>query len=199
MLTVWQDTKPVLMISTNWDTNNVVKVTWKKKDGAVIEVDCPKVVQLYNHNMGGVDKGDQYRRYYELRMKSRKFYKYIFWFMMEVCILNSYVLAQQSQIVKKGHFKDFRVELAKPLIGNYCGRRKRGKPVQLLPPPTPKKPNLAHFPVKKKSGRCAYCPTLGRQKESTWFCAGCNICLCHTSISESDCFVNNHIKVGIYE
>ena len=30
----------------------------------------------YNQFMGGVDKGDQYRKYYHVRVKSRKYSKY---------------------------------------------------------------------------------------------------------------------------
>lgn len=42
--------------------------------------------------MGGVDRGDQLRQYYHLRLKSRKFYKYIFWFLVDVSITNTYIL-----------------------------------------------------------------------------------------------------------
>ena len=62
VVTVWQDTKPVSMLSTNWDPTDTVKVNRKRKDGSRIEVNCPNVVDTYNKNMGGVDRGDQYRR-----------------------------------------------------------------------------------------------------------------------------------------
>ena len=133
-------------------------------------------LKLYNQKMGGVDRGDQYRKYYELRMKSRKVYKYIFWLLVEISMLNAYILTKYIPRVGKPllHFKDFRVELAKLLIGNYYGRKKTGRPVLHLhqTAPTPKKPNLAHYPNKAKSGRCAFCPQLGKCKETTWFCEG---------------------------
>ena len=47
--------------------------------------------------MGGVDRGDQLRQYYHVRVKSCKSYKYIFWFLFEVCILNSYILSRYTQ------------------------------------------------------------------------------------------------------
>ena len=42
--------------------------------------------------MGGVDRGDQLRGYYSCRTKSRKFYKYIFYFLLDVTITNAYAL-----------------------------------------------------------------------------------------------------------
>ena len=199
--TVWENTKAVSMLSTNWDPQEVVKVSRKKKDGTIIDIDCPKVVQMYNQKMGGVDRGDRYRKYYELRMKSRKVYKYIFWFLVEISMLNAYILTKYITSVGKPllHFKDFRVKLAKLLMGNYYGRKKRGRPVLLLPAPTPKKPNLAHYPKKTKSGRCAFCPQHGKRKETTWFCEGRNLRLCHTGVTETDCFANYHVKIGIYD
>ena len=86
--TVWQDTKPVVMLSSQHDPNTTTTVRRKKGDGSVLHVTCPQVIVDYNAHMGGVDLGDRYRKYYQVRMKSRKFYKYIFWFLFEICILN---------------------------------------------------------------------------------------------------------------
>ena len=45
---------------------------------------------LYNTNMGGVDHNDQLRGYYHVRLKCRKFYKYIFWSVFDVAIVVSF-------------------------------------------------------------------------------------------------------------
>ncbi len=44
------------------------------------------------NDMGGVNLGDQYRGYYHVRMKCRKFYKYIINFLFDVTITNSFIL-----------------------------------------------------------------------------------------------------------
>ena len=162
---------------------------------------CPLVVDTYNKLMGGVDRGDQYRKYYEIRMKSHKVYKYIFWFLVEISILNTYLLQNYSPRTGKmlTNFKDFRVELAKLLIGTYQGRKRRGRPVRLLPAPSPQRPNLTHFPRKTTKGRCVYCQQNGKRRETTWHCTGCNTRLCHTGIDTSDCFANYHIHIGVYD
>ena len=200
VMTVWQDTKPVCMLSTLWDPDNVTSVRRKKKDGSMIDVRCPAVVDTYNKHMGGVDRGDQYRKYYELRMKSRKVYKYVFWFLVEVSILNTYVLHRYSPSTGRCFhtFKDFRVELAKLLIGDYNSRKRRGRPVRIMPSPSPQRPNLAHFPKKATKGRCAYCSANGKRKETSWHCTGCNVRLCHTGVEETDCFATYHVYHGIY-
>ena len=201
VMTVWQDTKPVTMLTTLWDPADVVKVKRKKKDGSTIEVNCPGAIDTYNKFMGGVDKGDQFRKYYELRMKSHKVYKYIFWFLVEISILNTYILQRYSPRIGKtpASYKEFRVELAKLLIGTYQGRKRRGRPVRILPAPTPKRPNLAHFPRRAKRGRCSYCQKQGKRRETTWICTGCNMRLCHTGIEETDCFANYHVYCGLYD
>ena len=53
VMTVWQDTKPVSMLSTCWDPTDVVKVNRKKKDGSIIEVNCPGAINTYNKFMCG--------------------------------------------------------------------------------------------------------------------------------------------------
>ena len=53
---------------------------------------CPEAIISYNKFMGGVDRGNQLRGYYSCRMKSRKFYKYFFYFLLDVAITNAFVL-----------------------------------------------------------------------------------------------------------
>ena len=61
-----------------WDPKDVVMVRCKKKDGSAIEVKCPLVVDTYNKLMGGVDRGDQYRR--STNEITQGVYMYIFGF-----------------------------------------------------------------------------------------------------------------------
>ena len=106
-----------------------ITVKHRQKDGTRIDVKCPEAVHVYNKFMGGVDKNDQLCRYYSVRMKSVKSYKYIFWFIFDLAVTNSYLLYQYSPAVGKIlTLKEFRVELAKQLIGSYNSRKYRGRP-----------------------------------------------------------------------
>ena len=68
--------------------------------------------------MGGVDRNDQLRGYYNVRMKCQKLYKYIFWCSLDVSITNAYILYKcfGSQEKKISDLKSFRVDLAKSLV-----------------------------------------------------------------------------------
>lgn len=83
-------------MSTAHDLGCTRPAARRKADGSVINVECPVAIIDYNKFMGGVDKGDQFMKYYVVRMKSRKCYKYIFWFLFEVCVLNTFILSWYS-------------------------------------------------------------------------------------------------------
>ena len=57
----------------------------------------------YKKFMGGVDRGNQLRGYYSCRTKSRKFYKYIFTFLLDVAITNSFLEALLSLVSLSQH------------------------------------------------------------------------------------------------
>ena len=153
--------------------------------------------------MGGVDRGDQLRGYYCCRTKSRKFYKYICYFLLDVAITNAFILYKHyNPHPSKGllTMKDFRLQLAKELIGNYCSRRvpgRSGGATHTL--------QLQHFPLKQSSqppakrskrGRCAYCSThLNKRTDSVWRCSECNVWLCHDGNHQTDCFYQWHKKL----
>ena len=85
-IAVWQDNKPVSLLATNVDPTKTASVNRKNKDGSSRTIPCPETPLLYNKYMGGVDLNDQLRGYYQLRMKGRKYYKYIFWFLVDLAI-----------------------------------------------------------------------------------------------------------------
>ena len=82
----WMDRKTVMVMSTNNHPSACGIVSRKQRDGSSLEVPCPASIISYNKFMGGVDRGDQLRGYYRCRSKSRKVYKYIFFFLFDVVI-----------------------------------------------------------------------------------------------------------------
>ena len=74
----WLDNKVVMVMATNVQPDEQGPVRRVQRDATSVEVRAPTSVIAYNKWMGGVDRGDQLRQYYHLRLKSRKFYKYIF-------------------------------------------------------------------------------------------------------------------------
>ena len=191
-----------MVMYTNCQPSAAGTVLRRQLDATRMNVPCPEAVIQYNKHMGGVDRGDQCRGYYNCRMKSRKFYKYIFFFLLDVAITNAYILhkcyspSTTTRVFKT--IKDFRLELAKELIGDYCSRRRPGRiggPHRSIP--------LRHFPVmlpsdgnpaKKKRGRCEGCKNKRLRCDTSWFCNECQVWLCHNG-QPDDCFLHHHKKI----
>ena len=159
-------------------------------DTTVRDIQAPMAIVSYNKWMGGVDRGDQIRQYYHLRLKSRKFYKYIFWFLVDVCIANAHIIHKHNTTPPCKPFKVFRLELAKCLIGSNNSCKRAALSTSITIPRRPRQNTMLHFPVKKRDnrkgvGRCWYCAhtrTPHLRKETSWYCEECNLYLCHTGI-----------------
>ena len=194
---IWQDTRPVVVLSSHNSPGKTAEIRRKKKDGAVISIPCPSVIIDYNKYMGGIDHNDQLRQYYHVRQKCRKYYKYIFWFLFDVSLTNSFILSRfnshLSSTIK--NIKEFRIEVAKALIGTHSSRKRAGRRSITIPR---KKFCHQHFPNKGdgKQHRCYFCSHfLHRRRETTWFCKDCETYLCHNG-KEDDCFFLYHTQHG---
>ena len=148
---VWQDKRPVHVLSTLSQPGETATVSRREKDGSKVSDSCPSAITTYTKYMGGVDLGDQLRKYYSVRLKCNKNYKYIFWFLFDVCITNAFILSKfctttTPTSVNQEKLKGFRVRLAKSLIGNYNSRqrgRRRSSTTAERPAATP---NCHHTP-----------------------------------------------------
>ena len=188
------DNKVVSVLSTNTQPSATGSVLRRQRNGSRVAVPCPESVIVYNRCMGAVDHGDQLRGYYSCRTKSRKFYKYIYYFLLDVTITNSFILYKNFRPNPKYKtIKEFRLQLARELIGDYCSRRHAGchggaiVPLQLQHFPTTISSELG--PRKVKRGRCARCyQHRSKRTDSQWFCRECSVWLCHGGDMRSDCF-----------
>ena len=187
-----------MVMSTVCQPDESGTVLRRLQDGSRAPISCPESIIRYNKFMGGVDRGDQLRGYYSCRTKSRKFYKYVYTFLLDVTITNSYILMKGfSPACPFGDYKSFRIQLAKELIGEYCSRRRRGRggmvihtlPYRHFPMTMPDEGNQAI----RKRGRCALHATRNIRATSTWYCQECSVWLCHTG-DASDCFLKWHTQ-----
>ena len=87
----------------------------------------PPPIAFYNKYMGGVDLHDQNRRYYNLTLKAVKWWRYLFWFLLDVSIINSFLLYKETVEKPTSHLQ-FRLQLSEELIGRFCARKKAGRP-----------------------------------------------------------------------
>ena len=168
------------------------RVCYKERDGTQINVQAPLSVTLYNKYMGGVDHNDQLRGYYHVRLKCRKYYWYISWFMFEIVVTNLYILCKHHTDLGIQDVKTFRVELAKLLIGDYCSRKRSSCAV----PQKTSKFCPAHFPVRgsDKNHRCHYCYLYRKERHETkWFCRDCGYFLRHNWTEEDRFYIYHNM------
>lgn len=94
----------------------------KQKDGTIVQIPTAPVVVDYNKNMGGVDLSDQQRQYYAMGRKSRKWWRYLLWFFIDVSIVSAHILESQADNHRLRTQLKFRLELSKMLIGDFSSR-----------------------------------------------------------------------------
>ena len=173
---VWRDRKLVYVMSTNSNPKGDTTVQRRERDGTAQQVPCPPSVVVYNKFMGGVDKADQLRKYYRVRCKTRKFYRYVFSFLFDSCIVNAFVLMKNFRpatevTLRQAPFKNFRIPLALGLIGDYNSCQQcaipaaiRDASVSAQPPAKRRRVDVGassnesssqgHFPIKAYRSRC---------------------------------------------
>ncbi|RUA04709.1 MAG: hypothetical protein DSY43_05900, partial [Gammaproteobacteria bacterium] len=193
VFTKWHDKRDVCLLSTNISPlEGDVMVQRQGKNGERIQIAKPAVVSLYNSHMGGVDLSDQLRKYYSIGRSSCKWYRYLFWYLMDISICNSYILLNELRLElgkTKLNQMTFRTALAKQFIGGFsthssktaAGKRKKIEDSSLFPGNAGK-----HF-IEKIHGRkkeCVQCKKRGRNTpkdrpiESSYECLQCGVTLC---------------------
>lgn len=170
--TTWRDKRNVSFLSTNCSPKFVqwpkslrnllaAETTGTSTPGmpgtpaAVREV--PEVVREYNKYMGGVDRADQLRSYYEVGRSSRKWWRYILWHLVNVSIVNAYLLftcAEHRPPLPKSysHLK-FRTDLAELLCTGFSSRKICGRKPSSQFPVTVPMSNLGPHKLEKITGR----------------------------------------------
>ena len=192
-VSVLQDSHSVTFITTNSNPIAEDMVQRKKKNGTSITVKCPTSVAMYGQYMHGVDCNDQLQGYYRVRLKGRKHYKYIFWFLFDLMTTNACILHHPHAGVRGMAMKAFRVLFADQLINTFNGRKKAGC-LAALPPA--KRFCSEHFPIRESGQtrcRCHYCYNHRHKRhDSPWHCKECSFC--HTGLPDTDCFLKYHTR-----
>jgi len=109
--TVWKDKKNVFYLSTNADPTGNATVLRRQRTGKRREVVSPMSVSLYQQHMNGVDRADQLRESYPAGRKSLKWWRYIFWYLLNTAVVNAMVCQKESP----NHQRETRQKNPKPL------------------------------------------------------------------------------------
>ena len=126
---LWIDNGPVTMLTTIHNIDSKVSKerrrpretsTNSKKIKSVFEgaarkiLLIPKIIDDYNHHMGGVDIADQLRSYYSTQLTVCRTWPPLFFWLLDTSIINSYLICKKLGITKD--HKSFRMDLIRVLI-----------------------------------------------------------------------------------
>ena len=99
---------------SNFHGNESATVLRKEKNGPKSAITSPVAVKDYNSFMGGVDTADRLRALYCIDRKSPKWWHRLFWGLLDIAFLNSYVI--HGLIMKQTTVKDFRCSVTQGLM-----------------------------------------------------------------------------------
>ena len=88
----WFDNRSIQLSSSYVSVNPITNVQrFDRKAKKRVQVPCPAIVTHYNQHMGGVDKFDMLMSLYRCDHKTRKFYKPIFFWSINLCLVNAWI------------------------------------------------------------------------------------------------------------
>lgn len=191
----WKDNKAVHMLS-NFHGTEAGSVERTEKNGNKVVIACPKAVEAYNSEMGGVDKADMLKSIYGIDRKSKKWWHRLFFHLVDVSIINAYVV--YTSLFGKLPVLEFRRKVALGLLTRSQDRktiRKQGRPSQTISqecnnakhrrknisvPVEIRKGGLGIHRVRyvEKRGRCEFCSMDNKESRPYSKCSKCDIFLC---------------------
>ena len=125
----WLDKRPVYLLSTIHPPSTDVPTTILRREGRGERqpLPCPPAQVDYQKFMGGVNLADQMLKSFSVVRKSRKAWKKLFAYGLEVCLLNSFIIMRKAKPACKQEFLRFRVNIARQLIAGQSFRARIGR------------------------------------------------------------------------
>jgi hypothetical protein len=162
--------------------------------------------------MGGVDLHDSFVGRAKIRIKSKKWYMRIFYHLLDITVVNSWIIYKKVMKDKCSKLKslpEFRIELAEVLcrFGQKFSTRQRStaakeldkrleskatkKSAAHIPPKDIRNDGLFHFPEHDPKGKTrTRCKKAGCNKLSSIKCKKCDVYLC--LMAHRNCFRDFH-------
>ena len=176
LVTLWFDKRQVAVLSPNCNPDEHITVQRRVKAAThVKDVEIPTPINLYNRSMGRVDLNDQYRSYYPSGQSGKKWWHFIFWFLLDVSVCNAFIMEGMSPHLPSSRSRrthlQFKLELAKQLIGDYsrreryAGKKRKATPfnnAMLLQ----NLPGHHEMKLEGRKGVCICCSVHGRRNPS---------------------------------
>ena len=181
------------MLSTQCTTEclDITRRTRRSDQGTEV-IKKPKLVDDYNSHMGGVDTSDQLIRYYGYPHRSIKWWKRVFFHLLDLSILNANILYNQTANNNMSQL-DFCVAVVSSLLTGHSPRavNRHYAPTTELPMRLSERPFIERIPSETAHGgrpRCKLCTSRGKNRSQTKY--RCKIC--KTPLHCEPCFEIYH-------
>ena len=211
----WKDRRIINFLTTMHKATGPTRVLRTVvSDGRVTReaVTCPPLLPDYQAFMRGVDRADQLIGYYNIGRRSKKWWKRVFGYVIEVAALNAYIIQKEGRPTSdrsKHDYLDFRVALAEELIGTFSSRQvPAGRPRSVDHQQTLRlDPSKGHLPIVEDSVHdCVVCCKIREVRklkrselrhETKYKCSVCDVNLCLSR--GRNCFMKYHTSVRYWE
>ena len=107
----WVDNKAVCLASTAGGIRPTGTAQRYGKDAkAKVPIPCPRIIQLYNEHVGGVDLSDMLVELYRIPSRARRWYFAIFCYLIDLAIVNAWLQyrrdnSSQTKVLDLKHFR----------------------------------------------------------------------------------------------
>ena len=195
VVVAWQDKRTIYMLTTYYSPATQMQQRRIRK-GEVEEFPKPTAIVEYTKHMGAVDRFDHYCSSYAFTRKSLKWWRKTFFWLLEVAVVNSYILYNETHPDEPVDHIRYRKQLILQLVGEQRRSRpsrRRGRPSTL-----DKEERLdkrQHFIAAfsgKKTKDCRVCSdrkTAGSRHKTIYYCETCSR---HPGLHPGDCFKKYH-------
>ena len=172
----WKDKCPIYMLST-WHNDESKTTTRIVRGGRREEIEKPLVISDYTENMGAVDKADHYCVSYSFLRKTLRWWRKLFFWMLEVSLINSFILyrleTHQPNLTRLQYRKKIILQLVRNTRNVNAERRRRPSSAD----DHERLQKIPHFIAKAASGHtkaCMVCSTKQNRKTTVFFCETCS-------------------------
>lgn len=185
MVGKWRDVRDVVYISSQYE--NSMELAVNKRGQEKVK---PMPIREYNTYMSGIDRKDQLMSYYPCERKTVRWYKKLIIHILQMGIINAYILFNKSIVGNKMTLLEFRLAIIRSLLVPEENRNGEGNVRH-------RQQERQHVPTKvplndkgiRGRRRCKQCSLEGKRKDTTYQCKACPgeppLCL-------QDCFKNYH-------
>ena len=176
----WMDKRAVTVLSTIHYTSTTPMTRRNHQCSGVETVQKPVMIEQYNKFMGGVDKGYQLVTYYGFYHVSKKWWKRVFFHLLDISLVNAYLLyCSVTPSKQRLSHMDFRLAVASGLIENTDSTPSTVA-MQVDAASTPMRlVGRDHFPEPGKTRDCRVCSKREtKRKQTNYQCCTCKVPLC---------------------